>query len=106
MKETLEKVDLLIQGLVELGLDMAIPVGIAMHEHNITKCWSRLDHVFVTEHTLEAVNQCEAIPEEQGVNTDHILIVTKMDWEMALALAKETSNFRDINWREFRASWK
>ena len=66
------------------------------------KRWSRLDQVFVTEHTLETLMQCEAMPMEQGLNTDHFLIITDISVDMDLTPKKEVSNYRDVDWKEFR----
>ena len=33
----------LIEAISDTGLELVLPSGILMHEHNVTKCWSRLD---------------------------------------------------------------
>ena len=78
-RDALEQAEILIHGIAELGMEMALAAGIPTHEHCVTKRWSRLDQVFSTEHTIELINRCEALPDEQGVNTDHFPIVTKLD---------------------------
>jgi hypothetical protein len=102
----MDQAEILIQALADTGLELALPMGIPTHEHNITKRWSRLDHVFVTEHTLEAINQCDALPEEIGANTDHFPIITKLNLEVAIALTTAAQNFRDVDWKEFREKLK
>ena len=101
-KEALEKAEVLIQILADIGLDLALPAGTPTHEHSVTKQWSRLDQVFATEHTLEALTQCEAIPSEQGLNTDHFPIISNINIDVDLTPKKEISNFRDVDWGEFR----
>ena len=54
-REAMNQAEVLIQSLAELGLEMALGVGILMHEHYVTKRWSRLDQVFSTEHTIETI---------------------------------------------------
>lgn len=49
-KEAIKKSELLIQTIAKVGLDITLLVGIPTHKHSITKRWSRLDQVFVTEH--------------------------------------------------------
>jgi hypothetical protein len=61
-KDTLEKAEILTQVIADIGLDIALPAGMPTHKHNVMKQWSRLDQVFVTEHTLEALAQCKALP--------------------------------------------
>ena len=102
MKEALEKAEILIQLVAEVGLDLALPAGTPTHEHNVKKRWSRLDQVFITEHTMETLTQCEALPTEQGLNTDHFPIITNLDIEVELTPKKEISNYRDVDWKEFR----
>ena len=102
-REALDQAEILIQGLAELGLEMALATGIPTHEHCITKRWSRLDQVFSTEHTVEAINRCEVLPEEQGVSTDHFPIIIEMD--LAIASTRKTAvwNFKDVSWNNFQS---
>jgi hypothetical protein len=100
-RDALEKAEFLIQTVAELGLDLALPAGTPTHEHNVTKRWSRLDQVFVTEHTLDALTQCEALPTEQGLNTDHFPVISNFDLDIELTPQKVISNFRDVDWNEF-----
>ena len=102
MKEATARAEILIQLIAEIGLDLALPAGTPTHEHNITKQWSRLDQVFVTEHTLDALMQCEALPMEQGLNTDHFPVISNLDINIDITPKKAISNFRDVDWKEFR----
>lgn len=101
-KKAMEKAEILIQVVAEIGLDLVLLAGTPTHEHNITKCWLRLDQVFITEHMLEMMTQCEALPVEQGLNTDHFPIITNLNINVELTSKEEISNFRDVNWKEFR----
>jgi hypothetical protein len=100
-QDTLERAELLIQTVAEVGLDLAFPTGIPTHKHNMTKQWSRLDQVFATEHTLKAITQCKALPMEQGLNTDHFQVISNFNLDIELTPKKVLSNFRDIDWEEF-----
>ena len=101
-REATDQAELLIQSLAEVGLEMALEVGIPTHEHYVTKRWSRLDHVFSMEHTIEAITRCEVISDEQGANSDHFPIITELDLEMAIVKRMETRNFKVVNWKEFQ----
>ena len=68
----------------------------------VTKRWSRLDQVFTSEHTLEVIEQCEALPEEQGLNTDHFPIVTNLNLALTIAPRKEVRNYHEVEWKIFR----
>jgi hypothetical protein len=100
-KGALDKAEILIQAIADIGLDLALPAGTPTCEHSVTKHWSRLDQVFATEHTLEALAQCKALPMEQGLNMDHFLIISNFNLDVKLTPKKAISNFRDVNWKEF-----
>jgi hypothetical protein len=55
------------------------------------------------EHTLEAVNICDTLPEERSVNMDHVPIITVIDAELTKAPTQISRNFRDVDWEKFRA---
>lgn len=82
-------------------MDMVLAKGVPTHHHNVTKKWTCLDQVFITEHTLEAVTVCDTIPEECGVNTDHVPIVTVLDLELTKAPTQIARNFREVDWTKF-----
>ena len=84
--------EILIQIVAEIGLDLALPAGILTHEHSVTKQWSRLDQVFITEHMLDVLMQCEAYPGEQGSNTDHFPIILNFDVSTDITLKRAISN--------------
>ena len=58
---------------------MALPGGISTHCHNVTKQWSRLDHVFISEASTDAIITCNAQTDHRGINTDHIPIITELN---------------------------
>lgn len=101
-KEALMAAEKLIKATADIGLEMALAAGVPTHIHNVTKKWTRLDQVFTSEHTMEKVIVCEARSHERGLNTDHIPIVTKIDASLGRTHSTETSNFRDVDWDEFR----
>ena len=101
-KEAMEQAEILIHILADFSLDLALPSGIPTHKHNITKCWSRLDQVFAVEHTIESVITCEALPNQQGPNTDHFPILTVLSLEANRTMPWSIRNFRDVDWEEFK----
>ena len=100
--DTLAAAETLIMTLAELGLDSALAAGVPTHVHNVTKKWTRLDQVFVTEHTMDMVMVCEMHHKDRGLNTDHIPIISQLDVTLGRTLEQKTNNFRDINWDNFR----
>jgi len=81
---------------------LALPNGIPTHEHNVTKRWTRLDQVFITAHSSELLITCSTLPEQRGINTDHLPILTELRLEIATTGTKAVENFRNVNWEDFR----
>jgi exonuclease III len=102
IRQVCNTAETLLKAVADLGMDMALAKGTPTHRHNVTKKWTRLDQVFISEHSLEAVIICDTLPEEHGVNMDHIPIVTVIDVELTKAPAQVARNFRDVDWEKFR----
>ena len=100
-KSAREAAEQLLKAIADIGMDMALAKGIPTHQHNATKKWTRLDQVFISEHTMEAVTICDTIPEERGVNTDHVPIVTVLDLKLMKAPTQLARNFREVDWMNF-----
>ncbi|KAI0046411.1 hypothetical protein FA95DRAFT_1471542, partial [Auriscalpium vulgare] len=83
-------------------MDLALPAGLPTHQHNVTKKWSRLDQVFITEHTYDHLLVCDTLPALQGPGTDHVPVSTKLDLHMSRRDAPPPPNFREVNWDEFK----
>lgn len=99
--EALGASEILIEALAEAGLELALPSGIPTHVHNVTKKWTRLDQVFITDHSMDLISMCDTVTASRGVNTDHLPILTKIDLEAAITEERETHNFRDVDWDLF-----
>ena len=102
----LEAVEKLIGAVADAGLEMVLPSGTPTHKHSITKHWSRLDQVFLSDHSSNLLTICNTQPETRGINMDHLPILTELNLEVATAEQKSTYNFRDVNWEEFREELK
>ena len=94
----------LIDAVANAGLDLALPPQKPTHFHNVTKKWTRLDHVFLTEHSADALISCDT--QEPGISTDHLPILTELNMSVAYAPSKAIENFRDVDWDKFRAELK
>jgi len=92
----------LIEVIADIGLELALPCGTPMHQHNATKAWSRLDQVFLLEHSDHMLISCNTQTDLQGILTDHLPIITILDFEMEPAADTPFTNFREVNWEEFR----
>jgi endonuclease/exonuclease/phosphatase family metal-dependent hydrolase len=100
-REAHKATEVLINVVAEAGLEMALPGGIPTHIHNVTKKWTRLDQVFISEHSTELIIRCDTTTLKRGVNTDHLPILTKLDLATEMTEEKTTHNFRDVDWRKF-----
>jgi exonuclease III len=100
----LEAAETLIEAVADAGLELVLPSGIPTHYHNVTKRWSRLDQVFLSEQSANLLIACETRPEARGINTDHLPIVTELDLEAAISKNDAMHNFREIDWEQFRTS--
>ena len=87
-----------------MGLNLALPPGIPTHLHNVSKKWTRLDQVFISEDFIDTVLICEALTDFPGINTDHLPILTSLDLELARAPSNPPKNFRNVDWEEFEKS--
>ena len=101
-KEALGKAEKLISAVADAGLDFALPPKIPTHKHSVTKKWTRLDQVFISEHSLDSLLSCEVITDNYSPNTDHLPIVTNLDLSLAKTPTKCIANFRNVDWDEFR----
>ena len=100
--EAMSAAEKLIEVVVDVGLDLALPSGIPTHRHNITKKWSRLDQVFISDHSENIVITCNTQTDQWGINTDHLPILTSLNLSIGTEETNEFPNFREVDWGEFQ----
>jgi exonuclease III len=100
----IESAESLIEAVADAGLELVLPAGLPTHCHNVTKRWTRLDQVFLSDHSLNLLIACDTRADLRGVNTDHLPIVTELNLEAALAKEISIHNFREVDWEQFRAA--
>jgi hypothetical protein len=83
--------------VAEAGLVMALPYRAPTHYHHVTKRWSRLNQVFILEHSEDMLTACKILTKHRGVNTDHLPIVTKLSLGVTLQNQEPVPNFREVN---------
>jgi hypothetical protein len=98
----LEKAEKLIREVANAGLDLALPPRMPTHLHNVTKRWTRLDQVFLSEHSLDSIITCEARLKALRIKTDHAPIVTELDLAVTKTPTTSIANFREVDWAKFR----
>ena len=99
--EAIRAAERLIETIADHGLITALPNGTPTHQHNVTKRWSRLDQVFISEHSMDLVLACKTQPDYRGINTDHLPILTEINLQASLTEDTASPNFRDVDWGEF-----
>jgi hypothetical protein len=50
---------------------------------------------------MDAIISCKALSHTPGINTDHLLILTTLDLDLARAPSNPLKNFRNVDWEEF-----
>jgi len=83
----------LIEAVADAGLDLALPSRTPTHRHNVTKLWSRLDQVFLSNHSKNILISCKTQPDQWGINTDHLPIQTVLDLKAEQLDSAEIPNF-------------
>ena len=92
----------LIEVVADVGLELALPSGIPTHRHNVTKKWSRLDQVFISDHSENIVITCNTQTDHWGINMDHLPILTSLNLSIGIKETNEFPNFREVDWEEFQ----
>lgn len=101
-RDAINDAELLIVAVAEAGMEMVLPSGTPTHLYNVSKQWSRLNNIFMSDHSTEVLISCDTVPEQCGVCTDHLPILTKLDLTTPVAPPKEIRNFRKVDWEQFR----
>jgi endonuclease/exonuclease/phosphatase family metal-dependent hydrolase len=96
-KKALTSAERLIEAITKAGLDLALPAGIPTHIHNVIKHWTRLDHIFISDHSLDSIISCNTHPEFRGIKIDHLPIVTELDLEILVTEQSSICNFREVD---------
>jgi len=100
--EAIKAAELLIKVVAEVGLEMALPGKILTHCHNVTKRWSRLDQVLLSEHSDNLLIACDTYTDQRGVNTNHLPIVTELKLAINTFTESPHPNFWNVDWPAFR----
>ena len=106
MSKATEAAGKLIEAVADVGLELALLSGTPTHKHSVTKWWSRLDQVFLSDISSRMLIFCNTLPGERGINTDHLPILTELNLEVDTTKPEHIPNFRNVNWEEFRAKLK
>jgi len=91
----------LIDLVAKHGLQMTLPPGMATLQSFITKNWTQVDNVFISDTFTDHIITCSTVPELQPVKSDHLPIVTTIDMERRELDILPWLNFRATDWNDF-----
>lgn len=94
-------VEKLIEAVADIRLDLALPSSTPTHKHNITKLWSRLDQVFLSDHSENLLISCDMQLDQRGINTNHLPILMELNLIADIMLEEEMHNFQNVDWDDF-----
>jgi ribonuclease HI/exonuclease III len=100
--EAIKEAEVLIEAVAEVGLEMALPCTTPTHYHNVTKQWTRLDQVFLSDHSENILIACDTLPDQRGVKTDHLPVITELKLAVNTDTEQSIPNFRNVDWTVFR----
>ena len=104
-KTAISNAEILISAVAGLGMDLALPSSIPTHLHNVSKKWTRLDQVFISEDHLDSIVTCDTLRDTPGINTDHLPILTTLDLNLTRAPKTSPRNFRNVDWESFEKAF-
>lgn len=104
MRKNLEKAQILINIIDELGMQMILPAETPMLKPLATGNLTRPDNVFATENIAISVIGCTTKREETPPKADHFPIITKINTTFVKKEEKKVPNFKTADWALFKAA--
>ncbi|KAL1679901.1 hypothetical protein EV122DRAFT_194388, partial [Schizophyllum commune] len=80
---------------------MTLPKGLPTLQHKATKRWTRPDNVFASEHAIPLVVSCTTAPALRGPGTDHMPILTVVNFTLSCKAETPFRNFRQTDWEKW-----
>src|SRR6266481_7713720 len=96
------RADPLISLLADFGMVMALPKGVPTLQSLATGNWTRVDNVFVSEGLADQVVICDTDPRQRGPGTDHVPVLTTIEFAIPARSEETRRNFRETDWEKFR----
>jgi hypothetical protein len=94
-----------VRPLIDLAdhfcMTIQLPPGIPTLESLATGNWTRPDNVWCSSHTSDLFSACNVNPEIRPPNTDHLPIVSYIDFPVRRLPKPKDRNFRKVNWDSF-----
>ena len=93
MAAVLRDSEILLGIVVDHRMVMALPRDIPTLEAMATKNWTQPDNFFCTEHSESLIVSCSTDPWRRGPGTDHVPILTTLEFPVKSAPMTPTHNF-------------
>jgi hypothetical protein len=79
-------------------MQMALRPGINTLESTSSKNYTRPDNVWVSDELRPNITQCDILPSERLVCTDHLPIITTIDISPSRTVLAPRYNWRNVEW--------
>ena len=90
----------------DYGFRMALPPRILTLQALATGNWTHPDNVWCTGHSTDLFTKCDTDPGLRGPTTDHLPILSMLDFPLLRTPPKPSRNFRATDWTEFNETLK
>ena len=97
----IREAEVLLTMVADHGMVMALPKNIPTLESMSTKNWTRPDNMFCSANTEAMLVSCMTDPWLRGPGTDHIPILTTLEFSAVCTTSLPSYNFRAMDWDEF-----
>ena len=101
MTVNLDEAQKLIDLTCEYELNQILPKGKPMLQSMSSGNWTRPDNIFVSDLLTQHLIRCNTLLNLQPVNSDHIPIITGLDFTHIDTEKEERQSYKKVNWEEF-----
>src|SRR6201996_1515737 len=98
----LNEAQLLLDLIADYDLIMTLPPKVPTLCAMSTGNYTRVDNVFVSADIAHYVDRCTTIPEARPARTDHMPILTELDFTPQKAAKPQRWNWSAVDWEDFR----
>lgn len=84
----------------------ALPKDLPTLQSTSSGNWTRPDNVICTDNTLESFTICDTAPALHPPKTDHVPILSTLDFQIPKATTTTSYNYRDVDWEKFSMKLK
>ncbi|CCA74844.1 hypothetical protein PIIN_08813 [Serendipita indica DSM 11827] len=99
LRSSPDKITLLLELVIEHGMQQLLPVGIPTRIENRSE--THPDNVWASEGIVQRMVECNTWPEWRPNTTDHVPIVTIIDTNIPRSQEEAQPNYKQTNWEKF-----